>query len=315
MILALGFQAPLFLLLLIAVPLLVMSLLAERRRRRRFVVRYTATATIRAVAASTPAWRRYLPAALFLAALAALIVGLARPERTVAVAIDKASVMLVLDISGSMQATDVQPTRLDAARSAGKRFLTRVPEQMRVGMVGFSDSPQTIQALTYDHREVRAALDSLAADGGTATGDGLSAALGLFERKNRRGPPAAIVLLSDGKATAGRDPIEVAQEAKRLGVPIFTVALGTEEGVIPGGFGGQPVPPDPETMRAIARESGGKAFEVQDSGELGSIYSKLGSSIGTKKEHRQITAAFAAGGLVFLMGAVMLSLRWSGRLP
>jgi len=112
------------------VPLLVMSLLAERRRRRRFVVRYTATATIRAVAASTPAWRRYLPAALFLAALAALIVGLARPERTVAVAIDKASVMLVLDVSGSMQATDVQPSRLDAARNAAKAFVNKVPDRL-----------------------------------------------------------------------------------------------------------------------------------------------------------------------------------------
>jgi Ca-activated chloride channel family protein len=223
--------------------------------------------------------------------------------------------VLVMDASRSMQATDVQPSRLDAARAAGKRFLGRVPEQMRVGMVGFSDSPQTIQQLTYDHREVRAALDSLTADGGTATGDALSAALGLFERKDRRGPPAAIVLLSDGKATAGRDPVEVAREAKRLDVPIFTVALGTEEGVIPGGFGGQPVPPDPETMREIAHESGGRAFEVDNADELDSVYGRLGSSVGTKKEHREITAGFAAGGLVFLLGAVVLSLRWSGRLP
>jgi len=310
-----SFEAPGFLLALLVVPAIAAALAYSRRRSRRYAVRFPGVPALAAIVPAASNVRRYLPLGLFLLALTAAATALARPQASVDVPVERASVVLVMDASRSMQATDVQPTRLDAARSAGKRFLTRVPEQMRVGRVGFSDSPQTIQALTYDHREVRAALDSLAADGGTATGDGLSAALGLFERKNRRGPPAAIVLLSDGKATAGRDPIEVAQEAKRLGVPIFTVALGTEEGVIPGGFGGQPVPPDPETMRAIARESGGKAFEVQDSGELGSIYSKLGSSIGTKKEHRQITAAFAAGGLVFLMGAVMLSLRWSGRLP
>jgi Ca-activated chloride channel homolog len=310
-----SFEAPVFLLSLLLVPALAAALEYSRRRSRRYAVRFPGVPALAAIAPAASNIRRYLPLGLFLLALAAAATALARPQTSVAVPVERASVVLVMDASRSMQATDVQPTRLDAARAAGRRFLTKVPDEMRVGLVGFSDSPQTIQQLTYNHREVRAAVDSLTADGGTATGDALGAALNLFERKNRRGPPAAIVLLSDGKATAGQDPVEVARQAKRLDVPIFTVALGTQEGIIPGGFGGQPVPPDPETMRAIARESGGKAFEVDDADELDSVYSKLGSSVGTKEEDREITAGFAAGGLVFLLGAVALSLRWSGRLP
>jgi Ca-activated chloride channel family protein len=310
-----SFASPAFLLALLLVPALAAALEYARRRSRRYSVRFTGVPELLPIAPVASNLRRYLPLALFLLAMTAAATALARPQKSVDVPVERASVVLVMDASRSMEATDVQPNRLQAARAAGKRFLSRVPRGLRVGMVGFSDSPQTIEALTYDHREVQAALDSLAADGGTATGEALAAALGLFERKDRRGPPAAIVLLSDGKATAGRDPVEVAGTAKRLGIPIFTVALGTDEGVIPGGFGGQPVPPDPETMRRIAAASGGKAFTVRDAGQLDKVYSQLGSQVGTKQEHREITAGFAAGGLVFLLGAMVLSLRWSGRLP
>ncbi|HEY3019054.1 MAG TPA: VWA domain-containing protein, partial [Solirubrobacteraceae bacterium] len=199
-----SFQAPLFLLALLAVPLLAGALVHERRRRRRYVVRFPATGTVRAVLGPAPAWRRHLPAALFLTALAALIVGLARPQRTVAVAVDKASVMLVLDVSGSMQATDVQPSRLDAARDAAKAFVNKVPDRLQVGVVAYRAIVDTVQKPTEDRDQVRRVLDGLVAEGGTATGDALTAALEQLRKvkgRDGRRAPAAVVLLSDGRTT------------------------------------------------------------------------------------------------------------------
>src|SRR5256885_2428173 len=266
-----SFQAPLFLLALLIVPLLIVALIAERRRRRRYVVRFTGVSTLRTVMAGTPAWRRHLPAALFLAALAALIVGLARPQRTVAVAIDKASVMLVLDVSGSMQATDVQPSRLDAARDAAKAFVDKVPERLQVGVVAYRAVVDTVQKPTEDRDQVRRVLDGLVAEGGTATGDALTAALEQLEKvkgRNGKRAPAAVVLLSDGRTTEGSDPLIAANLARRLRIPVYTVALGSPGATIPspGGFGRIPVPPDPETLREIAKLSRAQSYNVDEAG-------------------------------------------------
>jgi Ca-activated chloride channel family protein len=167
---------------------------------------------------------------------------------------------------------------------------------------------------TTEHDRVRTAIDALSADGGTATGDALGAALDRLE--NRKGEdgttaPAAIVLLSDGKTTEGSDPVEAAQRAAKLGIPVFTVALGTSDGFVTGP-NGEPlaVPPDPETLREIARRSNGEAFQVDDGDELDRVYERLGSKIGTKSEQREISAAFAGAGLVLLLGGVGIGLRW-----
>jgi Ca-activated chloride channel homolog len=315
-----SFQAPLFLLGLLAVPLLVGALLFERRRRRRYVVRFTGTATLRAVLGTTPLWRRYLPATLFLAAIAALIVGLARPQRSVAVAIDKASVMLVMDVSGSMQATDVQPSRLDAARDAAKAFVDKVPSRLQVGVVAYRAVVDTVQPPTEDHDQARRVLDSLVAEGGTATGDALASALQQLQKvkgRNGKRAPAAIVLLSDGRTTEGEDPVTVAEGARRLKIPVFTVALGSEGASIPSpsGLGRIPVPPDPETLRAIAHVTHGKAFQIDDASKLNDVYRRLGSRLGSKRVNQQMTAGFASGGALLLAAALLLSLRWAGRLP
>jgi len=315
-----SFQAPLFLLALLLVPLLVGALIAERRRRRRYVVRFTGVGTLRTVMSGTPAWRRHAPAALFLAALAALIVGLARPQRTVAVAIDKASVMLVLDVSGSMQATDVQPSRLDAARDAAQAFVDKVPARLQLGIVAYRAVVDTVQQPTQDHDQVRRVLDGLVAEGGTATGDALTAALEQLERvkgRNGKRAPAAVVLLSDGRTTEGSDPLIAANMARRLRIPVYTVALGSPGATIPspGGFGRIPVPPDPETLREIAKLSRAQSYNVAEAGQLNSIYRRLGSRLGSKREHHQVTAGFATGGALLLALALALSLRWAGRLP
>lgn len=313
------FQAPVFLLGLAAVPLLLWLTALARRRSRRYVVRFPAVATLAAVAPAASRWRKVIPTALLCAALAGLVLALARPEATVAVPIEKASVVLVTDASGSMRATDVEPSRLQAARDAAGRFLDRVPKSLRVGLVGYSDAPSTVTRPTADRDAVRGALDGLVADGGTATGDALDSALdalGARAKDAKQRPPSAIVLLSDGATTNGADPVQVARTAGGAKVPVYTVALGTPDGTIqgPDGFS-RPVPPDPEALREIATASGGKAFTAEDSGELDQVYEKLGSRIGTRKEKREITAGFAAAGLALLSAGVAFGLRWSGRLP
>jgi Ca-activated chloride channel family protein len=227
-----------------------------------------------------------------------------------------ASVVLVTDTSGSMEATDVSPSRLAAAQSAAERFLDRVPDALQVGLVGYADAAHTVLAPTQDRAAMRTAVEGLGADGGTATGEALASALRTLGRRDKDGPPAAVVLLSDGATTTGRDPLAVAREARAGGVPVYTVALGTPDGIVETPDGQVlPVPPDPEALRGIARLSGGRAFTAGDADALDSVYQQLGSRIGTRREPREISAGFAAAGLLLLTGALGTSLRWRGRLP
>ena len=313
-----SFAAPMDLIGLVAIPLALLAYAIAQRRRRRFAVRQPGVPALAELVGSTPLWRRHLPPALFALALAVLAVALARPEATVAVPVERASVVLVTDVSGSMRATDVEPSRLGATQEAARNFLRGVPAQLRVGAVSFSSATVATQRPTQDRVGVQTFVDELVADGGTATGEGLADALELFEKEDgQRRPPAAVVLLSDGKTTLGRDPVEVAREAGRRRIPIYTASLGTDEGVVTVGPFGQrlAVPPDPETMRRIARESGGRAFAVDQADELSTVYERLGRRIGTKPKKREITPWFGAGGMVLLVSAAGSSLRRFGRLP
>ncbi len=311
-----SFASPLVLLSLAALPALAAGYAWLRRRPGRYSARFPGVPVLAGVVAVTPLWRRHLPAAVAAVALAALAIALARPHATVAVPVERASVVLVTDVSRSMLATDVDPSRMEAARGAAEAFLDGVPDELRVGAVAFSTTPHSIVAPSHDRERVRAHLASLHADGGTATGDALAEGLRLLESEDERRPPAAAVLLSDGETTMGRDPVEAARQARAAGVPIFTVALGTSAAAIPDGRGGSlPVPPDPETMAEIASTSGGESFDVEDADQLDAIYERLGSEIATRPEKREITAGFAAGGMALLVAAAGLSLRAGGRLP
>jgi len=313
-----SFQAPLFLLALALIPLVLGAAVLARRRAPRYAVRLPSVPTLAAVVGQAPRWRRVLPTALLCAALAGLAGALARPEATVAVPVERASVVLVTDASGSMRASDVEPTRLDAARDAGDAFLDRVPDELQVGLVGYSDAPNTVMRPTTDHAAVRATLDGLVADGGTGTGDALEAALGTLpgDEEGEQRPPAAVVLLSDGANSTGREPVQVAREAAAVGVPVYTVALGTAAGEIEQPDGRRvAVPPDRRTLERIAATSGGEAFTASDAGQLDRVYERLGSRIGTREETREVTAGFAAAALLLLAGALVSSRRWTGRLP
>ena len=317
-----SFAEPLVLLGLIALPLLAGWYLAEQRRRRAAAAAFATPWLQPSVTPVRPRWRRHVPLAILALALAALILAAARPQRTVAVPIERASIVMVTDVSGSMTATDLQPNRLVAAKRAARSFLNRVPARVNVGLVAFNQQSRVLQSPTTDRQEINAAIDSMEASGGTATGEAIHAGLRSVDRRpnaSGRRPPAAIVLLSDGASTSGRDPIAAAREAKRQDVRVYTVTLGTAEGTITvpregGGTETRPVPPDPRSLAAIARASGGKSFTAETATGLQEVYERLGSQLSHRDEKRQVTSAFAGGGLVLLLAAAALSLRWFGRL-
>ena len=257
--------------------------------------------------------------------------------------------MLVVDVSGSMEADDVKPTRLDAARDAAGRFLDKLPARFQVGLVIFSSQAETLVPPTTDRAAVRDALASLRADGSTAMGDGLSNALDAIEAARQAdagspggagtgtpdpggagsggtepggstGPPAVTLLLSDGANMAGVDPLSQAERARDLNVPVYTIALGTADGVLQrrdalGGLRLQPVPPDPDTLARIAETTNARFFQAPTSRNLNQVYESLGSHIGFRTEEREVTVAFAAAALILLAAAGALRARRAARLP
>ncbi len=316
-----SFGAPLFLLTLAAVPLAVVLYLHTQRARRRGEAVFAAPHTLSSVAPVRPGWRRHVPMAVYAVALAALALALARPEATVAVPDGGVAIMLAVDQSVSMSATDVEPSRLDAARSAAEDFLDAVPDEAEVGLVTYNDRVREIETPSTDRTEVGRSLTELAPTGGTASGDALAAALAAVDRsRTSERAPAAVVLLSDGFSTLGRDPLAVAREAERRGVRVHTVALGTDEGEIErptrgGGTVTRRVPPDIESLEQIASATGGRAFAAADELELDAVYEELGERLGTRDARREVTSAFAGGAVALLLLGGAMSLRWFGRLP
>lgn len=320
-----NFAAPLNLLFLFLVPLAASAWWLRRHRVRKYAIRFPATASAALAVGRAPAWRPLVPMALLLGALTFLSVAMAKPQRVVDVPVEKATIMLITDHSRSMEADDVQPDRLAAAQRAALDFLEQVPENVQVGVVAFSTAADAVQTPTTDRAPVKQVINAQFPDGATATGDALEVALATIRNqtqttpkaKGSKPPPSAIVLLSDGKTTTGRPPEDVAYEAGQSKVPIYTVSLGTADGVVTGpGFGGYiPVPPDPESLGAIARESGGKAYSAEDASTLSDIYKNLGSKLGTKKQKKETTTVFVIGGLILLLGAAAASTRFAPMLP
>lgn len=321
-----SFREPAFLAGLLLVPVALLLYGATQRRRRAEAAAFASPELMANVVTGAPGWRRHLPAALTLLAVAALVLALARPERTIAQPKRQATVMLVTDVSGSMSATDVQPDRLAAAQRAAKTFVSKVPETFRIGVVTFNQYAELRLPPTSERSEIEPAIDALTADGGTAMGDGLQRGLDAIEGQLRSQratgdprAPAAIVLLSDGKNTAGQSsPTDVARRARELRVPIYAVALGTPGGTItltdPGGFDQTiPVPPDPETLKAVAQVTQGRFFDAPNASQLESVYEAIGTRIGYVESRQEVSAAFAGGGLLLLLVGGALGMRWFGR--
>jgi Ca-activated chloride channel family protein len=341
------FEHPLLLLTLLVVPLAVALYVLAERRRMRYAIRFTNLDVLASVAGSRYR-RRFVPLALFLLALAALCIGMARPRHNTLVLRDRATVILVIDVSRSMEAKDVKPNRIGAAAEAIRTFLNRVPDRLQVGLIAFAGDPAVAAPPTTNHDLVRQSLDTIQwfpSFGGTAIGDALAAAVKLGQQA--AGRPSgnlasattavpetethglvSILFLSDGAQTRGDlEPLEGADLAKTAGIPVYTVALGTPNGTLdfrgnggfpgPGSSGGRrvPVPPDPETLRAIAARTGGQFFAAQSAKTLQSAYSKLGSRLGRKPGRSEITYGFLAAAAALLVAAGLLSALWSPRLP
>jgi Ca-activated chloride channel homolog len=340
-----NFHEPAFLIGLLGVPLAVAGYLLVRRRRARYVVRFTNVDLLANLIPRAPAWRRHVPPALYVMALTALVIGLARPSAIVAVPREDATIVLTMDVSGSMLATDVAPSRLASAKQAASTFIDQLPASFRVGLVTFSTSAQVAVPPTTDRAAVHAALDALKAEGGTALGDAIGTSLeiarSVIEPTTGAGatpsaapspdptsptgstepPLVATVLLSDGANSTGRlEPADAARDAAAAGMPIYTIALGTADGVVSvtdefGVVHRVDVPPDTDTLAAIAETTGARSFEAPTATDLQAIYESLGSRVGTTEEPREVTQWFAAAGLALMVAGAGLAAHWFNRFP
>ena len=319
-----SFQSPLALIGLVLVPVLVGLYVVRERRRQSYATRFTTPGLLPNLVDATPGWRRHLPLVLFIVALAAMIVGVARPHASVSVRREEATVLIAIDSSLSMSSQDIRPSRLIAAQRAAQAFVDGMPKKFRVGVIGFTGRAYVAVPPTEERGLVRSALKSLKSGQGTALGDAvaLGSRLARAERTSDGAiPPTAMLVISDGAQMSGRTtPAAAAAQARSLHIPVYTVVVGTQEGVVnvplAGGYQAQlRVPPDPETLRSVARLTGGQFFTATDQNRLRQIYEKLGSRLGHRRESREITDLFAGGSAAFLLFGGALSALWFRRVP
>jgi Ca-activated chloride channel family protein len=322
-----SFAAPLLLRFLLAVPAAVGGYLWLERRRESRAAGWAAPSLLPNLVERPPGWRRHLPTALLLAGVALLLVGFARPRTSVSVKRQDATVVLVLDVSGSMAAKDAQPTRLGAARAAALQLVDKLPKGYRVALVTFSDHAAVVVPATHDLDVMRAGI-ARAKSGpqGTALAEAVSRAVDVGvsvkgQAEGQRRPPAIVVLFSDGGQTAGRlTPAQAAAKAKKAGIPVSTVAVGTADGVVlqplRGGFTERiQVPVQPSSLQSIATGSAGSFYPSIASVDAKTIYRDLGSRVGRQNKTVEVTAAAAGGGLVLMLAGAVLSGVWFRRFP
>jgi Ca-activated chloride channel family protein len=316
-----SFVWPFMLIALVAIPVLIVWYARQQRARAGAAAAFVVPALTPSVAPKRPGWRRHLPVLAFVLALAALIVAAARPQDTVAVPVNGAAIMLANDVSSSMSATDIKPSRLAAAQAASKRFVAGAPSSVQIGLMEFARRPILLQTPTTNRAEIQTAIAQLKpGGGGTAIGDTIQTAMRVLSnlRKNGKRLPSAIVLLSDGTSNVGTSPIAAAQQAKRLHIPIYTISLGTANGAIAikrhGRTVNVPVAVSPQELATIASQSGGRTFTAADSARASAVYAHLATQLGHKQVKRELTARIVSGGLVLVLIGIALSLFLFARL-
>lgn len=318
------FLFPIGLLMLVPVALLAFSYVLTLRRRQRYAVRYAALPLLDKVIPERPQWRRHLPATFLLAALALCALAVARPEMPVRVPYERATIIVALDTSESMQARDVSPDRLTAAVAAAGDFIEQLPDTFNVGVVTFAGATSVVHVPDTDHEAARQSLQMLGTQSRTAIGEGVFTSLDQIRavaadpaqepEEGQERLPAHVVLLSDGSNTSGRGTDDAALAAVAAGVPVSTIAYGTEDGVLDNGGYAIPVPVDSRTLAELSEATGGISYSAASSDELQDVYRDIGSSIGWRTEWREVTPVVAAIALALGIVAAGLSMRWFSRL-
>lgn len=316
----LSFAAPGRLALWLVIPVLVAAYILLTKFKNRRGMRFTNTSMLDVVMPKQSQWRRHLAVALSILSLITLTAAFAQPQAQVNVPRERATVVVVIDNSLSMQATDVQPNRLDAAKTAAQNFITSLPARFNVSVVAMAGTANIVSPPTTDHQVAIRALQTIKLQDSTAIGAGIEAALRAVDQapkdpKHPNSPaPAAIILLSDGANTTGPAPEQAAVAAKQRHTPIYTIAYGTENGYVDLDGKRYTVPPDKELMQTLAQLSGGQTFSAASPDQLKTVYEHIGSSVGYEKANREITARFAGYGLALAvlaaLGAISLGARW-----
>ena len=318
------FEWPLALIALVVVPVVIALYVLRERRRDDYAARFTTPTLLPNLVAAAPGWRRHLPLALLLVGLTALVVGVARPHASVDVRREEATVIIAIDTSLSMKAQDVRPSRLGAAENAANAFVAELPKRFRVGVIGFSGRAIPRVGADRGPELVVSALRSLRPEKGRRSATRLRSACGSRARSARptgRIPPTAMLVISDGAQMSGRtSPAAAALKAMALHIPVYSVVLGTPDGVvnvpIAGGYQAQlRVPPSPETLKTLAQVTGGQFFTAPDQKRLSQIHERLGSRLGHRRETREVTDLFAGGSAAFLLVGGALSSLWFRRVP
>jgi Ca-activated chloride channel family protein len=313
-------------LLLLFVPLaLAVAYIVRQRSRQKYALRFTSVDLLASVAPRRPGWQRHLSAVGLLAALVLLVAAVARPAQTTRVPKDRGTIIIALDVSESMAATDVSPSRLEAAKKAAAGFVDSLPKNLQVGLLSFDENASMLVTPTTDRAQVKAGINQLQLGPGTATGSAIDVALGAIAAlppgADGQKAPAVIVLMSDGTPTVGigdQSPQEAVDSAttaaKAASVPIDTIAWGTANGTVEVQGQEQPVPADPQAMADIASKTGGKTFDAQNANQLSSSYTKIATTIGYDTVTHEITVWFTALGLIVAALAGVAALIWMQRL-
>ncbi|HEX9992099.1 MAG TPA: VWA domain-containing protein [Acidimicrobiales bacterium] len=313
------FLSPSRLLLLVGVAALAAAYLAVQARRDRYAVRFTNLALLDVVAPERPRWRRHLPAVAFLLAVTALVAAFARPARDERVPRERATVMMAIDTSLSMQAEDITPDRIRAAKAAAADFVDLLPDSINLGLVSFDGVARVEVPPTTEHVLVQTAIADLELHESTAIGEAIYACLDAIDTMppapDGAPVPGRIVLMSDGETTVGRPNEEAAQAAADAEVPVSTIAFGTDAGMVTVDGTAITVPVDEDALANIAEVTGGTSFTAASADQLEEVYADIGSSLGYETEQREITGWFLGAGLVLLLLAAAGSLVWSSRLP
>ena len=314
-----AFLSPGRLWLLLPVAALAVAYVLLQRRRPAYALRFPELDLLASVLPRSAAWRRHVPAVLLLLALVLLTTAFARPTGEVQVPRERATVVVALDVSISMRATDVSPDRITAAKQSAAAFITGLPDRFDVGLVAFSGRASVVVPPTRDHAAVAGAVDGLELDQSTAIGEAVFASLeavrSVAAEAGQDPPPARIVLLSDGTNTVGRSLPSAAEAAVEAGVPVSTIAYGTPDGTVEVFGDVIPVPVDEPALRRLADATGGSAFEAESGEELSAVYEDIGSQVGSTTETREVTARVAGLALAVGLGAAVSALVWGARLP